>query len=87
MAMAEKLFPDFDNKDCITKKKRITIVQFNYYEADRQHRQISDPLPCFSFAVEENTDVTDVGRLCVFGEVPERKLFEKKKKFFLPLFG
>ncbi len=75
LASAEILFAEFDNKDAII--KQIKGLQLSDSTIMRRieniGKDVSDQLcadvsaaPCFSIAVDESTDLTDVAQLCVW---------------------
>lgn len=43
--------------------------------------------PCFSTAVDESTDVTDVAQLCVWVRFPKENSFQEEMLCLLPLLG
>ena len=43
--------------------------------------------PCFSIAVDESTDITDVAQLCVWVRFPKENSFQEEMLSLLPLHG
>lgn len=96
LATAEILFTDFDNKDAIV--KQIKGLQLSDSTIMRRiediGKDVSDQLtadlsaaPCFSIAVDESTDVTDVAQLCVWVRFPKENSFREEMLCLLPLLG
>ena len=82
LASAKILFVEFDNKDAIVKQiKGLKWSDFTIMSRiENIGKGVSDQLcanlsaaVCFSIAVDESTDVTDVAQLCL-GEVPPQKI-------------
>ena len=80
MATAEILFMDFDNKDAIVKQIKglqlsdSTIMRWiEDIGKDASDQLLADhtAAPCFSIAVDESTNVTDVAQLGVWARFPK----------------
>ncbi len=91
LASAEILFAEFDNKDAII--KQIKGLQLSDSTIMRRieniGKDVSDQLcadvsaaPCFSIAVDESTDLTDVAQLCVWVRFPKEKSFQEEMLCF-----
>ncbi len=94
LASAEILFAEFDNKDAII--KQIKGLQLSDSTIMRRieniGKDVSDQLcadvsaaQCFSIAVDESTDLTDVAQLCVWVRFPKEKSFQEEMLCLLPL--
>lgn len=96
LASAEILLTDFDNKDAFI--KQIKVLQLSDSTLTRRMEDIRKDLcdqllaglraaPCFSMAVDESTDITDVAQLCVGVRFPKENSFRGEMLSFLPLHG
>ncbi len=96
LASAEILFTDFDNKDAIF--KQIKGLQLSDSTIMRRMEDIGKDIrdqlladlraaPCFSIAVDESTDVTDVAQLCLWVRFPKENSFQEEMLCLLPLHG
>ncbi len=96
LASAEILFAEFDNKNAII--KQIKGLQLSDSTIMRRieniGKDVSDQLcadvsaaQCFSIAVDESTDLTDVAQLCVWVRFPKEKSFQEEMLCLLPLVG
>ena len=74
LASTEILFAEFDNKNTIVKQMKGLQLSDSTIKRRIKNigKDVSDQLcadlsaaPCFSIAVDESTDVTDVAQLCV----------------------
>lgn len=95
LASAEILLTDFDNKDAFI--KQIKVLQLSDSTLTRRMEDIGKDLcdqllaglravPCFSIAVDESTDITDVAQLCVGMRFPKENSFRGEMSL-LPLHG
>lgn len=96
LASAEILLTDFDNKDAFI--TQIKVLQLSDSTITRRMEDIGKDLcdqlsaglravPCFSIAVDESTEITDVAQLCVVVRFPKENYFRGEMLSLLPLHG